>query len=135
MLLRGFIAILAGLGVVMMLVVVFTWTVSELLGVAANEVTTASMVAHMLIWALMPVVGGYLTGRMASTRSFLHGIGLGVLLLAIAGIPLILNGPRLQQPDWYPAATGAVMLMGASLGGWLAARYESADSSTSTRDE
>lgn len=124
MLLRGLLSILAGLGVVMMLVVVFTWTVAELLRVPANESTTASVVAHLIIWATVPIVGGYLTGRMAPSWPLLHGIGLGILLFLVSALPMILDGPQLGQPEWYPAALGVLTFSGPTVGGGLASRIK-----------
>ncbi len=123
MLLRGFLAVLAGLGVSMVLVVVFTWTASELMRVPANEPTMAYIIVNLIISTLAAVVGGYLTGRMAPSQPLAHAIGLGVFLFLLS-LPMIISGPLLGQPTWYPTTIGIVGFAGALIGGLLAGRVE-----------
>lgn len=123
MALRGFLAVLAGLGVVIIIVVVFTWATAALLRVPTNAPTTAYLIANLIISGAAAAVGGSLTGYMAPSSPVLHALGLGVLLFLLA-VPMIVSGPLLGQPEWYPTAIALVGLIFAPVGGMLAARAE-----------
>lgn len=123
MALRGLLAVLAGLGVAMMIVVVLTWTAAFLMRVPADAPTTAYVIVNIIISAAAALAGGFLTGRLAPVSRVMHGVGLGVFLFLLA-LPLILTGPRLGQPSWYPTVIGIVGLVFAPAGSWLSARTD-----------
>lgn len=133
MIMKGFVAILAGLAVTMAIVVVFTWTAAVLMGVMANEPTPAYLIVNLIINAVAALSGGYLAGRIAYASPLLYASILGAILFLL-GLPMILSGPLLGQPDWYPVTTALTGLLGAIAGG-AGARFTSPGRATTGRDE
>jgi hypothetical protein len=66
------------------------------------------------IWAVGPFAGAWLATRLGTARHPIHGIIVGAILLALAG----LNMTMLPYPSWFPVFT----LLTFCLGPWLGIR-------------
>lgn len=119
--LRGFLAILAGFGLMAVTMVVFMWMASALMAVPTDAQTTAYSLVTVAIVFAASVAGGMLTGTVAVDRPVMHGIGLAVLLLLML-LPMLIFGPRLGQPVWYPYVMILACASGAVLGSVMVAR-------------
>jgi putative membrane protein (TIGR04086 family) len=119
--LRGLLAILAGFGLTAVMWVVFAWMASALMEVPTDAQTTAYSLVTILIVFVSTFSGGMLTGNLALFRPVLHGIGLAVLLLLLL-LPMLIFGPRLGQPDWYPMVMVLACAGGAILGSYVIPR-------------
>jgi putative membrane protein (TIGR04086 family) len=119
--LRGLLAILAGFGLMAVTMVVFMWMASALMEVPTDAQTTAYSLVTVLIVLVASIGGGMLTGHLALSRPLMHGLGLAVLLLLLL-LPMLIFGPRLGQPDWYPYVMVLSCGGGAMLGSYLVSR-------------
>lgn len=116
--LRGLLAILAGFGLMAVTMVVFMWMASALMGVPTDAQTTAYSLVTILIVLVASIGGGLLTGSAAPSRPVMHGVGLAVFFFLWL-LPMLLFGPRLGQPDWYPYLMVLASGGGAILGSYL----------------
>jgi hypothetical protein len=122
--LRGLLAILAGFGLMAVTMVVFMWMASALTGVPTDDQTTAYSLITIIIVLVASIGGGMLTGSAAPNRPVLHGVGLAVFFLLWL-LPMLIFGPRLGQPDWYPYLMVAACGGGAILGSYLILLFRS----------
>jgi hypothetical protein len=68
------------------------------------------------IWATAPLAGAWLATRLGTARHSAHGIVVGTLLLALAGM----NMAMLPYPIWFPVVNVLTFPLGTILGVRLA---------------
>jgi hypothetical protein len=64
------------------------------------------------IWAAAPFAGAWLATRLGAARHPAHGIVVGAILLALAGM----NMAMLPYPLWFPIVIVGTFLLGTGLG-------------------
>ena len=118
---RPVLGLLAGLGVVVMIVGIGTIvaTLAMLRGVnpANFRPTPGYLAVALAINALGSFAGGFATSRITAARSF-YTVGLLSLLLLVSGaIPAFRHGPGPGEPAWYPLTLALLAPLGVLLGG------------------
>jgi hypothetical protein len=134
--LRPALALLAGLGVTV-LVVVFGVTISTL--AALRGVDPKSYVAptwvyptHMLISFIGAMAGGFATARITAGHSLFTTLLLALILLMSALTPVLRHAPSAPgQPEWYALSLVIASPLGALLGGILERRRSRRTSTSS----
>ena len=132
--LRPALALLAGLGVTVLLVF-FGVTISTL--AALRGVDPATYVApawtyptHTLISFFGALAGGFTTARVTTGRTLFTTFVLALILLMSALTPILRHAPSAPgQPAWYALSIALVSPLGAMLGGLLERRRSRAPSS------
>lgn len=123
-LIRPALALLAGLGIIVMIVGVGTLiaTLAALRGVDPRQFhpTPVYLAAILTLTALGALAGGFATSRITADRSYFTVFVLG-LLLFVSGVVPVLRGvpPTPGQPSWYPMALAVLSPIGVLLGGLL----------------
>jgi peptidoglycan/LPS O-acetylase OafA/YrhL len=90
--------------------------------------TGAYALTNLAISVFGAVLGGFVAGRLATSRPLGHGIALGLLAFAIgAGYQVArllakLDAQPGPEPTWYLLALPAIALLGCPVGGWLEQR-------------
>ena len=84
----------------------------------AAGLTAMYIVASLAISALVAVLGGWLTARIAGRAEMRHA---GALAAVFAGLTLmaVAAGPPPGQLAWYGPVVGALGVAGVLAGGWL----------------
>jgi hypothetical protein len=121
--LRSLLAVLAGFGVMAIMMVVFSWMASALTGVPTDDQTTGFALITVGIVLISSLAGGMLTGNLAPVKPLMHGIGLAVFFMLWL-IPMLVFGPRLGQPEWYPYVMLLAGAGGAVLGSIIVPRSQ-----------
>ncbi|PYP80916.1 MAG: hypothetical protein DMD35_03680 [Gemmatimonadetes bacterium] len=125
--LRPALALLAGLGVTVLIVFVGV-TVSTL--AALRGVDPKSYVApfwtyptHLVISALGAMAGGFTTARITTGRTLFTTLVLALILLMSALTPVLRRTARAPgEPDWYPLSLAIASPIAALLGGIIERR-------------
>lgn len=122
---RSVLAVLAGFAALIATVIVATIVLAQLLYPDADDraaTPTSAWLALNFAYSLgAAVLGGWLAARLAPRAPFAHAVALAAVALA-ASLPGMIGGAQPGQPAWYPAALGALSVMGILAGGRLAAR-------------
>jgi hypothetical protein len=119
---RPVLALLAGLGVTVFVVVLGTLvaTFAALRGVDPThfQPPPAYLAANLTVSAAGALLGGFTTSRLTAGRSF-YTVFLLALLLFVSGIAPVVRGspPAVGQPSWYPLALALLAPAGVLLGG------------------
>ena len=125
--LRPGLALLAGLGVTVLIVFVGV-TISTL--AALRGVDPKTYVApfwtyptHLIISGLGAMGGGFTTSRITADHSLFTTLVLALILLMSALTPVLRGTPGAPgQPSWYPLSLAVASAIGALLGGVLERR-------------
>jgi hypothetical protein len=124
---RPALALLAGLGITVLIVVLGTLiaTLAALRGVDPRsfQPPLGYLIANLAISALGALAGGYTTSRLTNGRSF-YTVLLLATLLFVSGVIPVLRGsaPVAGQPEWYPLTLALLAPVGVLLGGLLQRR-------------
>ena len=127
---RSILAILAGLGTIVGLVILATaLTVKLVLGggdPAALQTTPAYLGINLAYSGLAAVLGGYVAGRAARGAALTHAGVLAGLIVLMGVMSLVQSGGRAEpgQPAWYPYALTALGPLGIVAGGLIARRRD-----------
>lgn len=120
--LRSAAAVLAGLAVAVVLVMLFTFAASAVLGIEPGEPPTpAYLLLNLLGSAVAGAAGGATAVRIAPHTPHGHVVVLALVILLLS-LPAILAGAAPGQPAWYPLALGVLGPVSVFAGGLLAAR-------------
>jgi peptidoglycan/LPS O-acetylase OafA/YrhL len=127
--LRPALALLAGLGITVLIVFVGV-TITTL--AALSDVNPKEYVApfwtyptHLAISALGAMAGGFATARITIGRSLFTTLVLALILLMSALTPVLRGTPGGPgQPSWYPLSLAIASSLGALLGGILERRHD-----------
>jgi hypothetical protein len=120
-------ALLAGLGITVVLVVIGTLvaTVAMLRGgdVQSFMVSPGYLAAKLVISVLGAAAGGFTTSRITAGRSFFTVFLLAVVLFMSAMVPVLRGATALVgQPAWYPIALALLGPIAVLIGGYLERR-------------
>lgn len=74
------------------------------------------LAACAAIWAAAPLTGSWLATRLGTARHPAHGVAVGAILLALAG----LNVAMLPYPFWFPVVIVLTFILGTLLGARIA---------------
>lgn len=127
---RPTIALLAGLGVTVLIVATGTLiaTLAMLRGVDSRhfQPTLGYLMTTLTVSTMGAFAGGFTTSRITAGRSFYTVLLLALLLLVSGAIPAFKNGPAPGQPSWYPLTLALLAPVGVLIGGLIERRRESA---------
>ena len=134
--LRPALALLAGLGVTVLLVFfgVTISTLAALRGVDPSAYVAPSWTypTHTLVSFFGALAGGFTTARVTAGRTLFTTFVLALILLMSALTPILRHAPSAPgQPAWYALSIALVSPLGAMLGGLLERRRSRAPSSPS----
>jgi len=134
--LRPALALLAGLGVTVLLVFfgVTISTLAALRGVDPSAYVAPSWTypTHTVISFLGALAGGFTTARITAGRTLFTTLVLALILLMSALTPILRHAPTAPgQPVWYALALALASPLGAMLGGLLERRRSAAEASPS----
>ena len=134
--LRPALALLAGLGVTVLLVFfgVMISTLAALRGVDPKTYVAPfwTYPTHALISFFGALAGGFTTARITTGRTLFTTFVLALILLMSALTPILRHAPSAPgQPSWYALSIALVSPLGAMLGGLLERRRSRAPSSAS----
>jgi len=133
---------LAALGTLLLLssvVAAATGTIGYLSGVDGEDLSVGGLIGGLLVLLVACLVGGWVAGRIARHRGWLHGLvaigWLVVLAAVLAALAAVASDEfdltdRIGLPDWFSSdaltgaaiATGLLALALMLLGGWLGGR-------------
>lgn len=125
--LRPALALLAGLGVTVLIVFVGVTitTLAALRGVDPKTYVAPfwTYPTHLIISGLGAVGGGLTTSRITTDRSMFTTVVLALILLMSALVPVLRGAPGAPgQPTWYPLSLAVASVVGALVGGVLERR-------------
>ena len=125
--LRPALALLAGLGVTVLIVLVGVTaaTLASLRGVDPKDYVAPfwTYPTHLVISTLGAIAGGFTTSRIAADRSLYTTLALSLVLLMSGLMPILRSMPAAPgQPVWYPLSLAIGSWAGAVLGGMLERR-------------
>jgi len=125
--LRPALALLAGLGVTVLIVFVGVTitTLAALRGVDPKTYVAPfwTYPTHLIISFLGAVGGGFTTARITTDHSLFTVVVLALILLMSALTPVLRGVPGAPgQPSWYPLSLAVASVIGALLGGVLERR-------------
>jgi len=125
--LRPALALLAGLGVTVLIVFVGVTitTLAALRGVDPKTYFAPfwTYPTHLIISFLGAVGGGFTTARITTDHSLFTVVVLALILLMSALTPVLRGVPGAPgQPSWYPLSLAVASVIGALLGGVLERR-------------
>ncbi len=121
---RPAVALLAGLGIMVLIVFVGTLVAATLVaqrGVNPTRVHPPGYLAAILVLtAAGAMFGGFATSRITTDRSFFTVFLLGLLLFVSAVVPVLRGAPLTPgDPNWYPLVVAVLSPVGVLIGGTL----------------
>ena len=119
--LKGFLSVLAGLGLYMVLFVLVSWGLAASVPVAPTGPSTTYIVTHLVLVGLAAFGGGILTAGLAPGAPMMHVLGLAVFVFLLS-LPALFLGPAENEPALYPAMISVAVVAGVLLGGRLGSR-------------
>jgi hypothetical protein len=127
--LRPALALLAGLGVFVAVVVLGTFAAYIIVRATdPQHPTTGLLVALLAVYAVGAVVAGLATGRMTSGRSLYTLFLLAIIPSMSSLIPVLKGTAGIGEPQWYLLTRPAVILLGILIGGIVERRRSDAAS-------
>jgi hypothetical protein len=121
--LRAFLALLAGYATVALLVIAITAMLARLAPEWAGEQRKPQAgyaFVNLGYLLLAAAAGGYVTAWAAAANPLIHVLALGMVVLALAALSAMQS--RGKQPIWYALAQVAVMPLGVLAGGLVRLR-------------
>jgi len=120
--LKGIGAVLAGLMTGMVVVMALTYLAALFLfeGDLAAPPTRPYLMLNISYSFGAATLAGWVAGRLAGSRPFMHATGVAVLMLMLSSGGG--SSPGVGVPGWYNPALTILMPVGALVGGWLRAR-------------
>lgn len=127
---RPLLALLAGLGITVLIVVVgvLIATLAMLRGV--NPARFVATPGYLVVLALLnaggAIAGGITTARITTGRSF-YTVFLLATVMGMSGLVPVIKGapPHPGEPSWFPLAIALLVTSGVLVGGWSARRADS----------
>ncbi len=129
--LKGFLSVLAGLGLYMVLFVVVIWGLDTIFPVPPTGPSMGRIVAHVVLVGLAAFGGGMLTASVAPGKPMLHALSFAALIFLLT-LPDLLRGPAANEPALYPLLVSAAVVVGALAGGSMATRSSASTSVAGT---
>jgi hypothetical protein len=83
--------------------------------------STADYFVSLTFGLVFVLIGGYVAGRMARVRPAIHGLCVGIVVLALS-ILIEVVSPDPASPAWFNVASFGGVVLVAWLGGYLAGR-------------
>ena len=127
--LRPALALLAGLGIFVVITVLGTIAAYLIVGATDLQHPTAGLlVALLAVYAVGALIAGLATGRMTSGRSLYTLFLLAIILSMSSLIPVANGSAGIREPQWHLLARSAVILLGILIGGIVERRRSDAAS-------
>lgn len=121
--LRSLAAVLAGLGVTVVLVMLLTTFAGSIADVpVGTPPTNLYLVLNLAGSFIAGAAGGAVAERIAARAPHGHVIALAVVILLLS-LPTVFSAPAPGQPTWYPVAISILGPIAVLTGGILAIRY------------
>jgi len=116
--LRPVLALLAGLGIFVVIVFLGTIVAFVIMGVKdAQHPSTALLVAQLAVNAAAALLAGFATGRITWGRSLYTLFLLAIILSMSSLIPVLKGTATAGEPQWYLLSRPALILLGILVGG------------------
>jgi len=116
--LRPVLALLAGLGIFVVIVFLGTIVAFVVMGVKdAQHPSTALLVAQLAVNAAAALLAGFATGRITWGRSLYTLFLLAIILSMSSLIPVLKGTATAGEPQWYLLSRPALILLGILVGG------------------
>jgi hypothetical protein len=111
-------ALLAGLGIFVVIVFLGTIVAFVIMGVKdAQHPSTALLVAQLVVNAAAALLAGFATGRITWGRSLYTLFLLAIILSMSSLIPVLKGTATAGEPQWYLLSRPALILLGILVGG------------------
>jgi hypothetical protein len=121
--LRAFLALVAGFATMALLVIAFTALLTKLTPTWVGErgkPNSGYMFVNLGYSFLAAAAGGYVTAFVAQRNPLIHVLVLGIIVLSLAALSALQS--RGQQPIWYALALVAISPLGVLAGGLVRLR-------------
>ena len=116
--LRPVLALLAGLGIFVVIVFLGTIVAFVIMGVKdAQHPSPALLVAQLVVNAAAALLAGFATGRITWGRSLYTLFLLAIILSMSSLIPVLKGTATAGEPQWYLLSRPALILLGILVGG------------------
>jgi len=116
--LRPVLALLAGLGIFVVIVFLGTIVAFVVMGVKdAQHPSPALLVAQLVVNAAAALLAGFATGRITWGRSLYTLFLLAIILSMSSLIPVLKGTATAGEPQWYLLSRPALILLGILVGG------------------